>query len=126
MGNIRWTKYRVLVTNKCNYRRQFCNTLEYFKMLLDLLTTEDIEELNISGGEPFINNHIVNMIEYADTHLKCDISCATNLSLISQSQIKRLARTRVKFNIQFPYVDEKSFKESTGNGNKDTILQNIK
>ena len=139
MGNIRWTKYRVLVTNKCNYRCPFCHnegqdkstkndfmTLEDFKMLVDLLTTEDIEELNISGGEPFINKHIVNMIEYADTHLKCDISCATNLSLISQSQIKRLARTRVKFNIQFPYVDEKSFKESTGNGNKDTILQNIK
>lgn len=88
MGNIRWTKYRVLVTNKCNYRCPFCHnegqdkstkndfmTLEDFKMLVDLLTTEDIEELNISGGEPFINKHIVNMIEYADTHLKCDISC---------------------------------------------------
>ena len=94
MGNIRWTKYRVLVTNKCNYRCPFCHnegqdkstkndfmTLEDFKMLVDLLTTEDIEELNISGGEPFINKHIDNMIEYADTHLKCDISCATNFLL---------------------------------------------
>ena len=69
MGNIRWTKYRVLVTNKCNYRCPFCHnegqdkstkndfmTLEDFKMLVDLLTTEDIEELKkkkilfVAGG----------------------------------------------------------------------------
>lgn len=138
MANTRWTKYRVLVTNKCNYRCPFCHnegqekqqkldwmSLEDFMKLVDLLATEDIEELNISGGEPFVNKHIVDMIEYADSHLTCDISCATNLSLIQHEQIERLAKTRIKFNIQFPFINEKAFQESTGNGKLTAILQNI-
>lgn len=138
MANAKWTKFRVLVANKCNYRCPFCHnegqekqmkadlmSLEDFKKLIDLLATEDIEELNISGGEPFVNKHIVDMIEYADSRLTCDISCATNLSLIQPEQIERLAATRIKFNIQFPFVTEKAFQESTGNGRLADILQNI-
>lgn len=138
MANTRWKKYRVLVTNKCNYRCPFCHnegqekqqkadlmSLEDFKKLVDLLATEDIEEFNISGGEPFVNKHIVDMIEYADSHLTCDISCATNLSLIQPEEIKRLAKTSIKFNIQFPFINKKAFQESTGNGKLAVILRNI-
>ena len=138
MVNSKWTKYRVLVANKCNYRCPFCHnegqekqvkadlmSLDDFKKLIDLLATENIEELNISGGEPFVNKQIVDMIEYADSRLTCDISCATNLSLIKSEQIERLATTRIKFNIQFPFVTEKGFQESTGNGRLTDILQNI-
>ena len=133
-----WTKYRVLVANKCNYNCPFCHnegqekqtkadlmSMEDFKMLVDFLLTEDIEELNISGGEPFINKDIVDMIEYANNKLTCDISCATNLSLIKPEQIERLATTRVKFNIQFPFFNEKAFKKSTGNGSLADIIRNI-
>lgn len=138
MTNKRWTKYRVLVANKCNYNCPFCHnegqdkyaktdlmSLVDFKMLVDLLSTEDIEELNISGGEPFVNKNIVDMIEYANDKLTCDISCATNLSLIKQEQIERLSRTRIKFNIQFPFVNENAFEKSTGNGKLADILRNI-
>ena len=138
MIHTRWTKYRVLVANKCNYSCPFCHnegqekqtkadlmSLEDFKMLVDLLFTEDIEELNISGGEPFVNKAIVDMIEYADNKLSCDISCATNLSLIKPEQIERLATTRVKFNVQFPFINEKAFNKSTGNGRLADILRNI-
>lgn len=100
-------------------------SLENFKKLVDFLATECIEEFNISGGEPFLNKNIVDMIEYADCHLACDISCATNLSLIQPKQIERLAKTRIKFNIQFPFVTENAFLESTGNGKLDDILRNI-
>ena len=100
-------------------------SLEDFKMLVDFLFTEDIEELNISGGEPFVNKAIVDMIEYADNKLSCDISCATNLSLIKPEQIERLATTRVKFNVQFPFINEKAFNKSTGNGRLADILRNI-
>ena len=60
MIHTRWTKYRVLVANKCNYSCPFCHnegqekqtkadlmSLEDFKMLVDFLLTEDIEELKI-------------------------------------------------------------------------------
>lgn len=139
MANMRWKKYRVLVSNKCNYRCPFCHNegqkmqaksdlmlFEDFKQLVDLLVTEDTEELNISGGEPFVNKSIVDVIEYADSQLSCDISCATNLSLLNLEQIDRLARTRIKLNIQFPYADENNFRKSTGNGSLSDVLQKVR
>lgn len=138
MISTRWKKYRVLVANKCNYCCPFCHnegqdkqmktdlmSFEDFKKIVDLLATEAIEELNISGGEPFVNKYIVDMIEYADNNLICDISCATNLSLLKSDQIEQLSKTRVKFNVQIPYINENAFKKSTGNGRLADILQNI-
>ena len=114
METLLWNKIRVLVTDGCNYRCPFCHNegqaktskakvirYEDFCRIIDVLSTQNIEELNISGGEPFLHKRLVDMIMYADQHLDCDISCATNLSLISPEQIKQLSNTRVKFNIQF-------------------------
>lgn len=138
MNQIYWDKLRVLVTNRCNYRCSFCHnegqdkalkseqiTFDEFKTLINVIEGQPISELNFSGGEPFLNAGIVNMIEYACNKLSCDISCATNLSLISDSILKRLSSTRVKFNIQFPFVDECLFKRSTGNGSLANIMTNI-
>lgn len=138
MTTIGWDKFRVLVTNGCNYCCPFCHNegqekggrasympTDGFKKIVDLLAQVSINEFVISGGEPFLHPNIVEMLVYACNKLDCDISCATNLSRISDSDILRLANTRVKFNIQFPYTDEKRFKKSTGNGNLSTILSNI-
>lgn len=138
METLLWNKIRVLVTDGCNYRCPFCHNegqaktskakvirYEDFCRIIDVLSTQKIEELNISGGEPFLHKRLVDMIMYADQHLDCDISCATNLSLISPEQIKQLSNTRVKFNIQFPYVNPISFGRSTGNGCLDTIVNKV-
>lgn len=50
---------------------------------------------------------------------------ATNLSLITDEQLAILRNTRVKFNIQFPFIDANKFKISTGSGDLNTILSNI-
>lgn len=111
--SIKWKRIRILVTGKCNYRCPFCHNegqekssplgnmnYEDFKKVIDFLKNQHIIELAISGGEPFVNPKAVEMIEYACMHLDCDVSCATNLSLITNSDIERLSKTRVKFNIQ--------------------------
>ena len=139
MTTIKWDKIRVLVTNKCNYRCPFCHnegqsrdgqrdlmTFNSFKDLIDIISDEPISELNFSGGEPFLNPEIVQMIQYANDHLKCDISCATNLSMITEKQIHELSGTRVKFNIQFPYVKKNEFAKSTGTGILEKVISNIK
>lgn len=138
MTIIGWDKFRALITNGCNYHCSFCHnegqekigrvsymSTEEFKKLVDLLKRLSINEFVISGGEPFLHPNIVEMLMYACDNLDCDVSCATNLSRISESDILRLAGTRVKFNIQFPYIDEKRFYQSTGKGNLSTILSNI-
>lgn len=139
METIKWDKIRVLVTNKCNYRCPFCHnegqskmeprelmTFDNFKKLIDFLKGQPISEINFSGGEPFLNPEIVEMIQYANEYIKCDISCATNLSLISERQIKSLANTRVKFNIQFPFASSNEFAKSTGTGSLDKVIANIR
>ena len=139
MRTIKWDKIRVLVTNKCNYRCPFCHNegqsmdgqrdllpFKMFKDFIDIIRDEPLSELNFSGGEPFINPEIVKMIQYANESLKCDISCATNLSIITEKQIHELSSTRVKFNIQFPYVTKNEFAKSTGTGNLEKVISNIK
>lgn len=139
MKSIRWDKLRILVTNRCNYRCPFCHnegqekeglvgmmSVEKFKQLINYLGDQELSEINFSGGEPFLHNEIVDMIVYANDHMTCDISCATNLSLITDEQIARLAKTRVKFNIQFPFVSETDFAKSTGTGKLCKVLDRIK
>lgn len=139
MESIKWDKIRLLVTNGCNYRCPFCHNegqkknghsgmmyVEPFKQLIRYIEGQELSEINFSGGEPFLHKEIVDMIVYANNHMKCDISCATNLSLISDKQIERLANTRIKFNIQFPYVTENDFARSTGTGKLCNILEKIK
>lgn len=137
--NIGWNKFRILVTNRCNYRCPFCHnegqdksvvqeqmTFDDFKSFVDIIANLHISEINFSGGEPFLNPEIVDMILYANNKLTGDISCATNLSLITTNMIERLANTRLKFNIQFPYINESAFIKSTGNGSLSRIKSNIK
>lgn len=139
MKTIKWNKLRILVTNSCNYRCPFCHnegqekseqigmmSKESFKLLIDYLDGQELSEINFSGGEPFMHKEIVDMIVYANDHTICDISCATNLSLITDEHIARLAKTRVKFNIQFPFVSEDDFARSTGTGKLCRVLGRIK
>lgn len=139
MSKIYWDKIRFLVTNGCNYKCRFCHnegqsknvplqfmSFEQLKILIDYIQDQGISELCFSGGEPFLNKEIIRMIQYADKNMVCDISCATNLSLITDDQIKELSHTRVKFNIQFPFATMLDFRESTGSGNFKKILDTIK
>ena len=94
MKKLQWDKVRILVANYCNYKCPFCHnegqdktttkermSLQSFRRLVDILSNQPISEFNISGGEPFLNEDIVDMILYINDNLDCDISCATNLSL---------------------------------------------
>ena len=120
--NIGWNKFRILVTNRCNYHCPFCHnegqdksivqeqmTFDDFRSFVDIIANLHISEINFSGGEPLLNPEIVDMILYANNKLTGDISCATNLSLITTNMIEKLANTRLKFNIQFPYINESAF-----------------
>lgn len=133
-----WDKLRILVTNSCNYRCPFCHNegqskstalekmpYSHLKSIVDIVKDQKLSEICFSGGEPFLNGEIVNMIIYANNETDVDISCATNLSLITKEDIRQLSKTRVKFNIQFPYSDEAKFCQSTGHKNWDVILKNI-
>lgn len=135
---IGWDKIRLLVTNACNYNCSFCHnegqikhvhpkqmSIEQLKQFIDIIKEQNISEICFSGGEPFLNKDIIKMIEYVNDEMTCDIGCASNLSLITESQIQELANTRAKLNIQFPYANEGDFRKSTVNGDYSAILKKI-
>lgn len=138
-NTIYWDKLRILVTNRCNYRCPFCHNegqishesvkiMDYgrFTMLIDALKDEDVSEITFSGGEPFLNKNIIEMIKYASKETSWEVTCASNLSLITKEQIQQLAGIPLKFNIQSPYTDSLKFRKSTGNGNLDNIKAKIR
>ena len=133
-----WDKARLLVTDACNYRCAFCHnegqhakqqhsfmTMEDAALIVDALRDSVTTEIQFSGGEPFLNRDIVEMILYANANTACDIGCASNLSMVTEAQLEALKSTRVKFNVQFPFVEQALFSKSTGGGDFDQIVSTI-
>ncbi len=139
MSNIYWDKIRILVTNRCNYACSFCHnegqnkiassskmTLSSLKLLIDYIGDQGVSEICFSGGEPFINSDLIAMILYVECNTNCDISCASNFSLITEKHFELLKGSRIKFNIQFPYANRHDFHMSSGCGKYEVVLANIK
>lgn len=133
-----WKRIRILVADGCNYHCPFCHnegqkksldhrimSMALFMRVIDAISDKELDDICISGGEPFLNRHVVDMLLYACEKTKSDISCASNLSLITDEQIARLAHSRVKFNIQFPFADERLFKRSTGRDNFSRVVDRV-
>ncbi len=123
-----WKSIRFLVTDHCNFRCRFCHNegqkksyvsghmgFSGFKSVSDALTEKWMfSDIVFSGGEPFENESIVSMLKYAIDKDVGDVSCASNFSLTTESQIQALSGCRIKFNIQFPYADPVRYQASTG------------
>jgi cyclic pyranopterin phosphate synthase len=130
MDSIRfWKILRVLTSNYCNYRCEFCHNegqralpskqlleFDFFRVILDSLVDTSLKEVHFSGGEPFTNPNTLKMIQYANDYTDLDIGCATNASLLSEVMIMQLSKTRVKLNIQFPSIRQEEFIRITKNG----------
>lgn len=125
-----WRILRVLCTDVCNYSCVFCHNdgqtarvgraaflpLEGFRVVLDAVQGSGIREVQFSGGEPFLNAETIEMIEWTDTATDLELGCATNGQMISASIAERLARTRIKLNLNLPSLDEAKFRLLTGGG----------
>jgi len=65
------------------------------------------------------------MIEWAVENTDYEIGCATYLSLLDESVIKRLSNTRATLNIQFPSSNIQNYNKITNSSNGDDILHKI-
>ena len=133
-----WKRIRLLVADGCNYSCPFYHnegqgrsianrtmTMALFSRVIGAVRNRELADICISGGEPFLNRHVVDMLLFACDETDADISCASNLSLITDDQIGRLAHSRVKFNIQFPYADTELFRRSTASGDFHKVSERV-
>ncbi|MEK6817085.1 MAG: radical SAM protein [Nanoarchaeota archaeon] len=85
-----------MIGKGCNQRCRFCLndfddgkelSLEEKKEVIDWLRKNQVETLCISGGEPFLNKDLFNIIEYAEG---MNIIIQTNGTLLNESILRRL------------------------------------
>lgn len=133
-----WKIIRVLTTDTCNFDCVFCHnegqvvkstrqflSLDEFVKIILALQERPLKEIQFSGGEPFLNPDTIKMIEWAHKNTDYEIGCATNMSLLDDALIKRLSKTRVTFNIQFPSSNTQNYNKITNSSNGDSILPKI-
>jgi cyclic pyranopterin phosphate synthase len=133
-----WKIIRVLTTDTCNFDCVFCHnegqvvkstrqflSLDEFVKIILALKERPLKEIQFSGGEPFLNPDTIKMIEWAHENTNYEIGCATNMSLLDNALIKRLSKTRITFNIQFPSSNTQNYNKITNSSNGDSILPKI-
>ena len=100
----------IFVTNKCNLHCRHC-CFDAGDAYLNELTTAQIKNiiseiaemgivcLDFSGGEPFLRDDIIDLIEYSYLSGIKSISVATNMLSITSKQISELKNIQKKYNL---------------------------
>lgn len=101
-GRVLWE-----ITNRCNYACKYCifssgkgsikEELSFWKCIktIDDLWSHNFQYLKITGGEPFLRDDLVEIIEYAiKKGMKVDVS--TNASMITLKQAKKLSGLKLE------------------------------
>lgn len=105
----------VEITSKCNIKCPYCynnssGTGVFLKKdvifsLIDQCFENNISEITISGGEPFLHPDIFNIIQYAnEKHILVRI--ITNLSLISLETALSVLKSKNYFQLTIDSIDE--------------------
>jgi cyclic pyranopterin phosphate synthase len=140
MDNLKfWKILRVLTTNVCNYRCIFCHNegqqtqakkemlpFDGFKIVIEALKGTHINDIQFSGGEPFLNPDTLKMIQYVDNYTDYEIGCATNATLLDEAIVEQLSKTRIKLNLQFPAINDEDFSIITKTGKLIILLEKIR
>lgn len=135
-----WKILRVLTTNACNYKCIFCHNegqraydglnstmlkLKDFQNIIQALQHTGLQEIQFSGGEPFLNPETIKMIIWANDHTNFEIGCASNTQFFDDEIIKKLAHTRIKLHIQCPTLNQKRFERITGTNLFENLHKNL-
>ena len=94
------------ITHQCNYHCHYCIfscnqkkivgelTKEECFHIIDELVAHHFKHLKITGGEPFLRNNMIEILQYASSRLIVDIS--TNASLITPEKVDLLNKIKLK------------------------------
>lgn len=129
-GNRTINYLRISVTDRCNFRCQYCipaspfTVIEHKKIaryeeilkITKLACELGITKVRITGGEPFVRKGIFSFLEDLCA-IKClnDISITTNGALLNQKKIKILSLLGIKrLNFSLDTLNPEKFNQITG------------
>lgn len=131
---------RLSVTDKCNLRCFYCmpeegipfwkkeNVLSYEELLriCHLLTSQGVNKVRITGGEPFVRKELIYFLEQlANLPNAPEISMTTNATLIEHHIPKLKALGVHKINVSLDAMDEGRFFEITRRNSFKIVFQNL-
>jgi radical SAM protein with 4Fe4S-binding SPASM domain len=126
------------VTNICNLNCPLCptgqNRKEYPKGKMEFKTFKKIiDEFGIwlydiligDWGEPFLNDELYEMVEYAHkTNIKVSIS--TNLNILDKEMAEKIVKSKIDcLYVSIDGVSQNSYEKYRKNGNFDKVIKNI-
>jgi len=131
---------RLAVTDRCNLRCNYCMpaegidfssndklfTIDELSRLSQLLVTQGIDKIRITGGEPFVRKDLMvllrNLSKMKDLN---DISVTTNATLIGPyiDELKELGITNI--NVSMDAINRETFEKITRRDQYDTVHNNI-
>ncbi|MGL4874451.1 MAG: radical SAM/SPASM domain-containing protein [Clostridium sp.] len=124
------------VTDNCNLKCKFCSvmanknhiedmSLKQIKDIIDQLKELKVEELHITGGEPFLRKDLEEIVEYA-IYKGFNVRVITNGTYTNSARLKKLYSVGLR-NIMFSLDGEKEYHDSIrGVGMYDKTVSMIK
>ncbi len=129
-GNRTINYLRISVTDRCNFRCQYCvpsspfSVIEHKKIaryeeilrITELACELGITKVRITGGEPFVRKDIFSFLEkLCAIETLNDISITTNGSLLTRKKIEKLTSLGIKrLNFSLDTLDPAKFAKITG------------
>lgn len=138
--NRRISYLRISVTDRCNLRCRYCMPETGIKLLdhSDILSFEEIVEvvricvpmginkIRITGGEPLVRKHIVNLVRMISAVPGVsDLSMTTNGMLLEEYAIPLADAGLDRINISLDTINPAKFLEITGTNGLDKIFKGI-
>lgn len=125
----------IRITTDCNMNCPHCfakdnkkkMTFETFKKIIDKLVENEIYKITITGGEPFTNEALMDMLREAKSN-RLVVSLQTNGSLLTEKAINTLAKILTDedwVQISFDGFDENTYKQTRGSSGFKKIYENI-
>ncbi|MFX0558331.1 GTP 3',8-cyclase MoaA [Maribacter sp. CXY002] len=131
---------RLAVTDRCNLRCNYCMpseginfaennnlfTIDELCRLSDILVSQGIDKIRITGGEPFVRKDLMVLLRYlADLEGLKDISVTTNATLVGPyiNELKELGIKNI--NVSLDAIDRATFERITRRDQYDTVHNNL-
>ncbi len=134
------TYLRLAVTDRCNFRCQYCMPAEGIDIVdrKELLTFKEmyritrvlselgVNKVRLTGGEPFVRKDFIKLLEMLDFNdLLDEINITTNGTLISK-HIKKIEKLKVgSINLSLDSLNRKKFAEITRRDEFDEVYKTM-
>lgn len=127
---------RISLTNICNLSCIYCSQsndekqnipISFYKNLIDVLEQLGVEKIRFTGGEPLLNQNIIELIKYTGSKSNIKDICITTNGILLDKYIDILIESGLtRVNISLDTVNKDVFLKLTGKDLLDKVIDNIK